>query len=698
MAAKRDPDSGPVTELMALPDYLREPLLQHLNHLRQKQDAIHAEGKPSHMVSKFIQGKLSRLLQRIALIEGRFLTLPYQRVVVRERLDELLQLPQLSKRRLQTVATLTAGAFAGEFDRLYTKTIEEQTPELALAVYKKLARMAHALHITPPYWGALNSRSPNFDLLPGAFLRMMCAEWWQRKLWRLRCRWREEQLRAAGQVSRQTSPYISKDALITFREQRRRLREFLKTHELVNDEGFVIDLETVYYAGVSNPTHRRIEMMTTLFGMEMIAKERGDIATFITVTCPSRYHAMTSTGHPNPKWDGSTIRESSDYLVNHFFAAVRKRLNREKLRWYGARVAEPHHDGTVHWHMMMYSHPEERDAIESIVREIAIHEDRGELGNDITPRFKSELITADKGSPTAYIAAYIGKNLDRGAVNKNDPKTGLPRADHESGKSMADTVEHAVGWAGLHGVRQFQFFGIPSRQVWRELRRLASQMSRNPDAPKQLPDPAMDAVLASADAGCFASYIKYQGGVLVPRKDYVVRTAYALADKPNDYGETPIQIYGIYSPQLGERSRICTHLGNWTVVKKGQTLAPSQPAKAALALQGSSAAPWTNGNNCPTEQKVNNNAQHILIDKTQDELSRLGFDVSKSMVAAILNGAQLTDGEGKVVTYNRKGHYLDVRRTQASASAAVQRTDSLMARFKAAAQRKLAGQQKPEIA
>ncbi|WP_252391504.1 hypothetical protein, partial [Escherichia coli] len=55
-----------------------------------------------------------------------------------------------------------------------------------------------------------------------------------------------------------------------------------------------------------------------------------------------------------------------------------------------------------------------------------------------------------------------------------------------------------IGWARLHRVRQFQFFGIPSRQVWRELRRLASQMARNPEGPQRLKDDAMDAVLAAA--------------------------------------------------------------------------------------------------------------------------------------------------------------------------------------------------------
>ncbi|EHS3118922.1 replication endonuclease, partial [Escherichia coli] len=401
-------------------------------------------------------------------------------------------------------------------------------------------------------------------------------------------------------------PYLSQDALSEFRAQREKTRDFLKSFMLENEDGFTIDLETVYYAGVSNPVHRKAEMMATMKGLELLAEARGDKAVFLTVTCPSKYHATTENGHPNPKWNGATMRDSSDYLVNTFFAAVRKKLNRDGLRWYGIRTVEPHHDGTVHWHMMVFAHPEEIDTIVSHTRDIAIQEDRHELGDDITPRFKAEYVDGSKGTPTSYIATYIGKNLDSRAVDGIDPKTGKPRVDHETGKSMTESVERAIGWARLHRVRQFQFFGIPSRQVWRELRRLASQMARNPEGPQRLKDDAMDAVLAAADAGCFATYIEKQGGVLVPRKDYLIRTAYDLADELNDYGEQSVQIYGIWSPFIGESSRVCTHPDNWKLVRR-KPEAEDSARENGFDLQGGPAAPWTRGNNCPRVQETDNN-------------------------------------------------------------------------------------------
>ncbi|EFV1821814.1 replication endonuclease [Salmonella enterica] len=677
-AAAEDRDNPVITRLNALPSYLRSPLYSHLNFLRAKERRAEEAGKPQRPATRYIHGKLTRILDRIERTDARFCTLGYQRAVVIERLDALLTLPQLSKREVQTAATLTASAFNCEYDRLCNQYGDEMTLNDALTVYQKLADRALLLNITPPYYESLRTdrdrrTPPDIDKLPGALLRLSCADWWNTKLSRLRRIWREEQLRAACLVSRTKSAYLSKDALTEFREQRRRMKQFLKSHELVNEDGFTIDMADVYYSGNSNPVHRRYEMMANMKGLELIAKERGDDAVFVTVTCPSRCHATTEDGHPNPKWDGSTIRDSSDYLVNTFFATVRRKLNRKKLRWYGVRVAEPHHDGTVHWHMMIFVRPEERETIISEMEKIAIREDREELGDDIKPRFKQELITEEKGTPTGYIATYIGKNLDKGAVKGNDPKTGKPLIDDESGLTMAESVERAVGWAGLHGVRQFQFFGIPSRQVWRELRRLACQMERNPEGPQKLKDPAMDSVLVAADVGCFASYIMKQGGVLVPRKDYVIRTAYDIADKPNDYGETGIQIYGIWSPLIGEESRICTHPDNWTLVKKQPNLKDDAPEQGfEVDLPGGFAAPWTRGNNCTPTQKM---SLPTAEDRVVRALAREGIHISDSEITLLMSGIKLSQND-KI--YQVKGGILHVNVT----------ANGLMTRWQKAVRRK----------
>ncbi|EOA7801215.1 replication endonuclease, partial [Escherichia coli] len=175
--------------------------------------------------------------------------------------------------------------------------------------------------------------------------------------------------------------------------------------------------------------------------------------------------------------------------------------------------------------------------------------------------------------------------------------TGKPYVDKESGKTMAETVENAIGWAGLHRIHQFQFFGIPPRQVWRELRRLAGQMARNPAAPQRLDHDDIDAILAAADVGCFATYITRQGGVLIPRNTYLVRTAYETAEEANDYGEFPQRIYGVRAPSLGERYTICTHPDTWKLVRRKPE--NEDRTDEGFDVECGFSAPWTRGNNCP---------------------------------------------------------------------------------------------------
>ncbi|EFC3822703.1 replication endonuclease [Escherichia coli] len=607
--------SEAMAELRALPPFLAGPLIRDLARLSRKQESARREGlknNSAYAADNFVRHGLRARLKRIARVNERFATPAFKATAARERLDELLMLPQLSRDEIQRLATLTATAFSTALERACDEVIEktgrgDDDMFTWLLTYQPLAHMALKLGITPPGWPSLEIRpdrrtAPDPERVPGAVMRLSCANWWNSQLRHLRDIWREELLRAAGLVSRKTSVYISHEALLDWREKRQRTRDFLKAWDIENEDGERLSLEDVYWAGLGNPRNRRNEMMTCVRGMEQVAEARGDVAFFVTVTAPSRFHSVNDDGSLNPKYCGATVRDASDYLVYRFFAAVRRAIDKAGLGWYGVRTVEPHHDGTPHWHMLVFTSPENEARITEIMRNAAIREDRAELGDDISPRFKCEKIDPAKGTPASYIATYIGKNLDASAFMGNDPKTGKPYADKESGKTMAETVENAIGWTALHRIHQFQFFGIPPRQVWRELRRLAGQMARNPAAPQRLDHDDIDAILAAADVGCFATYITRQGGVLIPRNTYLVRTAYETAEETNDYGEFPQRIYGVRAPSLGEHYTICTHPDTWKLVRRKPE--NEDRTDEAFDPECGFAAPWTRGNNCRHDEKT----------------------------------------------------------------------------------------------
>ncbi|MDV2903793.1 replication endonuclease [Phytobacter diazotrophicus] len=599
-----DPDLVILADVSAAPSHISKPMLERIKF-------FHGLGRPK-AYSRYLHDTIRPCLERLERTRESQVSPSFRFMASHDGLDGLLMLPEMNQEQVKRLSTLVAAHMsmcldAASGDLFVTDDVK---PEEIRKVWERVAAEVMRLEVVPPAFEKLrrkkHRRKPvSYDLIPGSLARMLCADWWYRKLWRMRCEWREEQLRAVCLVNKKASPYVSYEAVIHKREQRRKSLEFFRSHELVNEDGDTLDMEDVINASASNPAHRRNEMMACVKGLELIAEMRGDCAVFYTITCPSRFHATLSNGRPNPKWTSATVRQSSDYLVDTF-AAFRKAMHKAGLRWYGVRVAEPHHDGTVHWHLLCFMRKKDRRSVTALLRKFAIREDREELGNNTGPRFKSELINPRKGTPTSYIAKYISKNIDgRGLANE---------ISKETGKSLRDNAEHVSAWASLHRVQQFRFFGIPGRQAYRELRLLAGQAERRQDGSKAgapvLVNPRLDAVLAAADVGCFATYIMKQGGVLVPRKHHLIRTAYELNEEPSAYGDHSTRIYGIWSP-IAE-GRICTHAVKWKMVRKAVDV------QEATADQGA-CAPWTRGNNCPLVENLSQTGGDLPDIKTMDK-------------------------------------------------------------------------------
>ncbi|WP_058973342.1 replication endonuclease [Type-D symbiont of Plautia stali] len=599
-----NPDLVIVADVAAQPAHISKPLMERIKF-------FHNLGRPQ-AYSRYLRETIRPCLERLAIMRDSQISASFRFMASHDGLDGLLALPEMNQNQVKRQSTLIAAHMSMCLDKAsgHLFITDNVTPEQIRQAWELVAAEAMKLDVIPPAFEQLRRKKRRrkpvpYDLIPPSLARMLCADWWYRKLWQLRCEWREEQLRAVCLVNKKASPYVSFEAVIHKREQRRKSLEFFRSHELVSDEGDTLDMEDVVNASNSNPANRRLEMMACVKGLELIAEMRGDCAVFYTITCPSRFHATLNNGRPNPKWTNTTVRESSDYLVDTF-AAFRKAMHKAGLRWYGVRVAEPHHDGTVHWHLLCFMRKKERRLITGLLRKFAIREDREELGNNTGPRFKSELINPRKGTPTSYIAKYVSKNIDGRGLSDE--------ISAETGKSLRDIAENVGAWASLHRVQQFRFFGIPGRQAYRELRVLARQALRNQSDKKAgapvLENAQLDAVLAAADVGCFATYIMKQGGVLVPRKHHIVRTAYELNDEPTPYGDHGTRIYGIWSPLVA--GRICTHATKWKMVRKAVDV------QEATADQGA-CAPWTRGNNCPPDEKLNISGGDPIVFETADQ-------------------------------------------------------------------------------
>lgn len=325
-----NPDMVILADVNAQPSHISKPLMQRIEY-------FNSLGRPK-AYSRYLRETIKPCLERLEHVRESQLSTSFRFMASHEGLDGLLILPEMSQDQVKRLSTLVAAHMSMCLDAacgdLYAT--DDVKPEEIRKTWEKVAAETLRLDVIPPAFEQLrrkrNRRKPvPYELIPGSLARMLCADWWYRKLWKMRCEWREEQLRAVCLVSKKASPYVSYEAVMHKREQRRKSLEFFRSHELVNEDGDTLDMEDVVNASSSNPAHRRNEMMACVKGLELIAEMRGDCAVFYTITCPSRFHSTLNNGRPNPTWTNATVRQSSDYLVG-MFAAFRKAMHKAGLQ------------------------------------------------------------------------------------------------------------------------------------------------------------------------------------------------------------------------------------------------------------------------------------------------------------------------------------------------------------------------------
>ncbi len=233
---------------------------------------------------------------------------------------------------------------------------------------------------------------------------MMAPAWWYVKIKRARDVQREHMAIAVGQVQKAASAYVSRCALNEWTEQKRRDAEFFRKFDLMNKDGDRVSMADMVYGSVSNPAVRRCELMVRMRGFEDIANETGMAGEFYTITAPSRYHSVHSKGGFVSQWNGCNPQDTQRYLCG-VWAKARAALSRAGIHVFGFRVVEPHHDGTPHWHMLLFMRPQDVDAVRDILCYHARITDSEELNTPhaLKARFHVEPIDPEKGSASLVL-------------------------------------------------------------------------------------------------------------------------------------------------------------------------------------------------------------------------------------------------------------------------------------------------------
>jgi hypothetical protein len=515
-------------------------------------------------------------------------------------IDNYAGLPGMDDKELKRLADRIAGQLLSIYESRCEEFIKRNGGDSAGLLedsvqadfYGFTAPLARAFNITPMHWSKYRKCRLDARSAIASLSRLVNAEWWERQLKAQRTRWREALLIAAGEVNLKKHPYASKYAIREVQARRLANMEYLKGCELENvATGERVDLIDKVMGSISNPEIRRMELMSTIAGIEKYAASEKHVGMFITITTPSKYHPTRVVGKEgaekvqfNHNWDLEAFspKDAQRYLVS-IWQKMRTAFKDNRLSVYGMRVVEPHHDGTPHWHMMLFCQRKQRQDVIDIMRRYALKEDGDERG---AAKNRFEAKHMNKGGAAGYIAKYIAKNIDGYALDG--------QIDHDTGKPLRDMAAAVTSWASTWRIPQFKPIGIPTMGAYRECRAACLRHISLADSF----DERVEAVREAASAGNFAAYMAGQGGANVPRDVQTVRVARKVADEPNAYDEEVQKVVGIFAPHLGAGHIHETRSTEWRIVRKAVDVDVNP-----LTLKSASGAPRSPVNNCGEVQR-----------------------------------------------------------------------------------------------
>ncbi|MGH8258019.1 MAG: replication endonuclease, partial [Steroidobacteraceae bacterium] len=391
-------------------------------------------------------------------------------------------------------AELMAGKTARAFDESAIRDYAQNYCRRALELQSLDKRVAFARRC------GIDVQFSRTSTLQGRQHRLCDSLWWRRQLRKAWTRRAENAMREVGMVRRIVAPYASDVAVAHHAARLVRQTHWLRNCEAVNtDTGEALGLEDLAAGSVANPAIRRGELMVRARGFEELAAFHKHVGLFVTLTVPSRFHAELMYGGKNPAHQRETVRAAQQWLCR-MWARARAKFKRLSILLYGIRVAEPHHDGTPHWHGLLFVRSDQAKAVRLILSALWLS-DGGEEAGAREHRCKFETIDSTKGSAAGYLAKYVAKNIDgAGQIGS--------AIDEETGGSVDSSVNRVSAWASVHGIRQFQQIGGPAVTLYRELRRL-----REPQA-----DADIERARLAADRGGYRDFVMAVGGIAAGRR------------------------------------------------------------------------------------------------------------------------------------------------------------------------------------
>lgn len=312
----------------------------------------------------------------------------------------------------------------------------------------------------------LRQSAPGFDTW--AKLGRLCShKWWRRRI-RREIRGKQEQLaRLLGMVGHGRCKYVSQHTLGQYKRQLEVQAQWLASHcvsaEITDPSGMqrtvMIPLERIASAA---PSRRYAEVMARASGIAEIADRHGMRPYMVTVTLAGYHHAAAE------RWDRSTTAELLDWQKEQW-ARLRARATKSGIKMIGMWAAEPHKDGTPHWHHVVWT--DDPGAVRAIFEEYYLEADEPNEPGARMRRVVWEAAKCGNGGAINYLLKYALKYVAKGDSGTAQTLREKGMTDYER-----DGAAAVRAWRSTHGKRALGWYACGVEQAhistYRELRRV----------------------------------------------------------------------------------------------------------------------------------------------------------------------------------------------------------------------------------
>lgn len=283
-----------------------------------------------------------------------------------------------------------------------------------------------------------------------------CRKFWRRLLEKKENTARinmEAEIAALGGPKSNGEIYCSTETLERVREKRIKTEEHLAKLKVIN---LVTQQEIDMLTLAKNNERNRIhELYNTTVNIEKLAKELKHHWIFATLTAPPEYHPNPTKGKRS--YSPELGVKASHTFISNEWKKIRARLAKQGINaapenYFGIRTVEPHKDGCLHWHLIIFLR---RNIIDTVSKEI---------NKSFPLKHQCKIIVEEKtdssASAATYLYKYISKSFskDEAYSTIESDKTDQERED----KNLASyrNKERVQAALSCLGVRQYQTFGL----------------------------------------------------------------------------------------------------------------------------------------------------------------------------------------------------------------------------------------------